>query len=428
MTMQADNRPTRKRKIPARLASPSTQIETVTLSEGRTESKNAIPTTYPATPVLSPTSSVFSDTSSPCPATRTTGSRRRANPRGKSPTRSEICPSSASQTPSTQTPVQTIEDEYNIDSLFFGLKHTPEWNEIGINTDDRSQPRWFPPGMLGPPTLESLTSGSKLMLIQELTKQMTFKTLVDFLQLTDRQLIHITQVYENEAQRDELEREYTLAATKQLEVIRRSRAVTVEDWNYALEEELHSKLPHTATNSPIPLLEIGKTIAYLKTFNVQEDLEGTQVDILEGTNVVLPDDFPSFQVIEQVIEEMMKYTRLGVGMEWDFGHEIGLRAYIYSETELAGDGDEGVMMDDEGGDKAVEPVRRPVGRPRKRDNNRLKNISLPIYKRPLKAVISQVRIPLKNPVITFYPHPFHFGSLRSLLNAKLVEVCPKHQR
>ncbi|RAL64287.1 hypothetical protein DID88_002183 [Monilinia fructigena] len=266
MTMQADNRPTRKRKIPARLASPSTQIETVTLPEGRTESENATPTAYPTTPVLSPTSSVFSNASTPCPATRTSGSRRRANPRGKSPTRSEIY-------------------------------------------TRRLSPTHRPP------------------------------------------LIHITQVYESEAQRDELEREYTLAAMRQLEVIRRSRAVTVEDWNYALEEELHSKLPHTATNSSIPLIEIRKTIAYLKTFNVQEDLEGAQVDIIEGTNV---------------IEEMIKYTRLGVGMEWDFGHEIGLRAYIYSETELAGEGDGVVMTDEEGGDKAVEPVRRPVGRPRKR--------------------------------------------------------------
>lgn len=99
---------------------------------------------------------------------------------------------------------------------------------------------------------------------------------------------------------------------------------------------------------------------------MREDLAGTQVDILDGAEVLLPDDFPSFQVVERVSEEMMKYARLGAGMEWDFGHEMGLRAYIYSETELAGDGDRVAVSDDEGGDKAVEPIRRPVGRPRKR--------------------------------------------------------------
>ncbi|KAG4028911.1 hypothetical protein MFRU_018g00220 [Monilinia fructicola] len=385
--MQADNRPTRKRKIPARLASPSTQIETVTLSESRTESENATPAPYPATPVLSPTSSIFSDTSSPCPATRTSGSRRRANARGRLPTRSETGPSSAPRAPPTQIPTQTLEDEDNIDSAFFGLKHTPEWNWMGIDISDRSQPRWFPPvssppiqppthppsltnpslqGVPGPPCLESLSSGAKLMLIQELTKRMTFKTLVNFLRLTDRQLIHIAEVYEREAQRDELEKQYTLAATRQLDVIRSSRAVTVEDWNCALHAELDAKLAPTALGSPIPLREIGHTVAYLKTFDVREDLAGTQVDILDGAEVLLPDDFPSFQVVERVSEEMMKYARLGAGMEWDFGHEMGLRAYIYSETELAGDGDRVAVSDDEGGDKAVEPIRRPVGRPRKR--------------------------------------------------------------
>ena len=42
-------------------------------------------------------------------------------------------------------PVRKPEDEYDIDSPHFGMEHTPEWDDLGIDIDDQSQGRWFPP-------------------------------------------------------------------------------------------------------------------------------------------------------------------------------------------------------------------------------------------------------------------------------------------
>ncbi|KAJ8071840.1 hypothetical protein OCU04_002153 [Sclerotinia nivalis] len=370
--MPANKRPSRERKMPKRLASPSVQIETLTHSQSGISVENDFDTPTPTTPTISTASSPSSRDSTPCPAVRAAGSEWRKTIRATLPTSSEIgsAPRPSTQAsarpsiPPVRMPSPTPEDEYDENPPYFGLNHTPEWDDMGIDIDDDEQPRWFPSGLMAPPSYESLSSAAKLMLMHELTKKMEFKNVVAFLKLTDKQLVNFTEVYEEETQRDFIERELTMVAMKRLDTIRRfeNRAVTVEDWDMVMQEELDSKLPATVLESPIPLVEIGEAIVYLQSHHVQEKVSEFQASITGDAEFVMP---PLF-VIEAVIEEMKKYTQLGTTFDWDFTHELGLKEWIENETYAAG-GVEGIeLSDDERGEEVEEPARRPIGRPKKR--------------------------------------------------------------
>ncbi|KAF7863147.1 hypothetical protein EAF04_007230 [Stromatinia cepivora] len=264
-------------------------------------------------------------------------------------------------------PVYTAEDEYDITSPGFGMNYTPEWDDMGIEIDDESQPRWFPGGVISPPTYEDLTDACKLMMVHELTKRMTFKSMVSWMQLSDTQLIDFVQIYEIQSQRNVEEERLTLIAMSRLSAIRKEREVTTQDWDSVLEEEVDSKLGTSLIDSPIPLQEIDRTIRFIRSFHVQEQLPGgLQIDNIEGPTFIPPEDFPPFLAIQEVTEAMSRYTKLGVECEWETDHEIGLRQYIEHGTELAGGVDGIVLSDGEGGEEAEEPARRTVGRPKKR--------------------------------------------------------------
>ncbi|KAI9645682.1 hypothetical protein NHQ30_006424 [Ciborinia camelliae] len=223
----------------------------------------------------------------------------------------------------------------------------------------------------------------KLMMVHELTKRMSFKSMVSWIQLNDGQLIDFIRVYEIQSQRNIEEEKLTLTAMNRLSEIRKRREVTTRDWDRALKEEIDSKLGPSMVDSPIPSVDIGQTIKFLQSFPVQEELAGLGPEDLQSFPVqeeltglepedlqlepIILNDSPSFLVIQGVIESMKRYTKLSVEMEWDFDHDIGIVEYIYRETVLAGDVDDPTTLSGhEGGEESEEPVRRPVGRPKKR--------------------------------------------------------------
>lgn len=227
-------------------------------------------------------------------------------------------------------------------------------------------------GLVGPPCYEYLTSAAKLMLIHELTKHMSFKAVVGYLQLSDVELIDFAEVYEVEAQRIAKEAELGLVAMRRLDTIRRAedRLMTTADWDKVMEEEIDSKLPKTDLDSPIPLLEIGKAIAFLQTFPLRENITPEQAaSIDKWSNLISVDDIPPWSVHEKVILEMQKYAQLGVTFHWDFEHTIGLKEYIESETRLIGGVDEIFLSDDEDDDEAEESIQHPIGHPKKSKKN-----------------------------------------------------------
>ncbi|TGO81194.1 hypothetical protein BPOR_1285g00010 [Botrytis porri] len=324
------------------------------------------------TPSYSSSSSPNFTLDSPTPVVRRAGKVCREEQKAMLPTRAEVegspesdveesPDSSASAQPiePAQPPVRTPADDYDINSPYFGLNHTPEWDVLGINIDDRSQERWFPPGLMAPPSYDSLSSAAKLMLFHELTKMMSFKNLVSFLGITDLQLNDFAKIYEAETQRDELERELTHLAMNRLDSIRRNenRCVTVEDFDLALLEEVDWKLTNTVLESPISLSDIGKAIGFLQSCHGSQ-IAGNQLNNGRGRN----NNTLSLSEVNEVITEMGRYARLGISFHWDFEHELGLREYIASETILAR-GVGGVVLS---GDEAEQPAQPPTGRPKKR--------------------------------------------------------------
>ncbi|KAF7957009.1 hypothetical protein EAE96_004330 [Botrytis aclada] len=318
------------------------------------------------TPSYSTSSSPSSAPDTSSPLVRRAGKLWREKERAKLPSRAEVEGSpesnveeppaslaSAQPVEPAQMPVRTPADDYDINSPYFGLNHTPEWDGLGIDIDDESQERWFPPGLMAPPTYDSLSSAAKLMLVHELTKRMSFKNVVSFLGLTDLQLIDFTKVYNSETQRDELERELTLVAMRRLDSIRRNedRLITAEDFELALLEEVDWKLPDTALESPVLLSDIGKAIAFLQS------CYGSQIAGSQSNNDTL-----SLSEINEIIAKMGRYARLGMDFHWDFEHELGLREYIESEIFHAGGVEEVVLS----GDEAEQSAQPPIGRPKKR--------------------------------------------------------------
>ncbi|KAF5874163.1 uncharacterized protein Bfra_004170 [Botrytis fragariae] len=291
------------------------------------------------TPSYSSSSSPSVTPDSPIPVVRRAGKLWREQQRALLPSRAEVDGSpepdieeppasiaSAQPVEPAQMPARTPADDYDINSPYFGLNHTPD--------------------------------AAKLMLFHELTKMMSFKNLVSFLGLTDLQLIDFAEVYEAEAQRDELERKLTHVAMKRLDSIRRNenRCITIKDFDLALLEEVDLKLPDTVLESPISLSDIGKAIGFLQSCHGSQIAEN-QLNNGRGRN----NNTLSLFEVNEIVAEMGQYARLGINFHWDFEHELGLREYIESETILAG-GVEGVVLP---GDEAEQPA-LPIGRPKKR--------------------------------------------------------------
>ena len=160
--MPSNNRPSRNRKMPERFNSPSVQIETSTHSQ----TVATVPSTPPpSTPTHASSSSPSSAASTPTPLIRSGGIQWRKNLRATLPVATEVQHLSARHRQESEAsvveaqansvpeprreigelPARKPEDEYDVDSPYFGLEHTPEWDDLGIDIDDQSQGRWYPP-------------------------------------------------------------------------------------------------------------------------------------------------------------------------------------------------------------------------------------------------------------------------------------------
>lgn len=160
--MPSNNRPSRNRKMPERLNSPSVQIETSTHSQTVANAPSPPP---PTTPTYASSTSPSSAASTPTPLIRSGGIQWRKNLRATLPVATKVQYLSAQhrQEPEAsvveaqansipeprreveKTPVRKPKDEYDVDLPYFGMEHTPEWDDLGIDIDDQSQGRWYPP-------------------------------------------------------------------------------------------------------------------------------------------------------------------------------------------------------------------------------------------------------------------------------------------
>ncbi|TGO12089.1 hypothetical protein BPAE_0868g00010 [Botrytis paeoniae] len=256
-------------------------------------------------------------------------------------------------------PAPKPEDEYDVDSPYFGLNHTPEWDDLGIDIDDQTQERWFLPGLMAPPSYDSLSSAAKFMLFQEVTKKISFKDLVAYLNITGAQLDDFRELYNSEISRDENEKYLHKFAVVRLDGIHKyeNRLVTAEDFDFIWREEVDAKLPPTVLESPIPLLEIGKAIAFLQSCHGSQMSENMLNNGQRSNNIVL-----SLSEVNEIIEAMRKYIRLGAGFNYDLSHDLGFKEYLENENKLVSS----VQGSDPPAREAEEPVQQPIGRPKKR--------------------------------------------------------------
>ncbi|ATZ52088.1 hypothetical protein BCIN_07g05990 [Botrytis cinerea B05.10] len=373
--MPSNNRPSRNRKMPERFNSPSVQIETSTHSQ----TVATVPSTPPpSTPNHASSSSPSSAASTPTPLIRSGGIQWRKNLRATLPAATEVqhlsaqhrqeseasvVEAQANSIPEPRREVGEIsvhkpEDEYDVDSPYFGLEHTPEWDDLGIDIDDQSQGRWYPPGLMAPPAYNSLSPAARIMLFHEVTKKMPFKNLVAYLNVTDDQLDNFVELHNSEIMRYIKEEELERSVEARMSEIRRreNRLVTSEEFDLMLYEEVDSKLPPTVLDSPISLLEIGKAIAFLQTCYGSQ-IPGNHLNNgLRLNNVVL-----SLSEFNEIIEEMGKYHWLGESHYYDFNHDLGLAEYI-DEINRVNSVQESVSSAQE----AEKPAKQPIGRPKKR--------------------------------------------------------------
>ncbi|TGO09565.1 hypothetical protein BTUL_0161g00180 [Botrytis tulipae] len=373
--MPSDKRPSRNLKMPERLNSPSVQIETSTHNQNFADTSSTPP---PTTPNYASSSSPSSAASTPTPLVRTGGRDWRKTVRATLPSRAEVEHLSAELSQKSRASLATVqasfapvpmpqdempppkpEDEYDFDSPYFGLNHTPEWDDLGIDIDDRSQGRWFPPGLMVPPSYDSLSSAAKFMLFQEVTKKMSFKDLVAYLNITGSQLDNFRELYNLETSRTRLEEDFKGFIVARLDDIHRNerRLVTAEDFDLIWREEVKSKLPPTVLESPIPLLEIGKAIAFLQSCHGSQVSGNMLNNGQRSNNVVL-----SLSEVNEITEAMRKYIQLGEGVTYDFSHNLGFREYLVNENKLVSSA-QGI---DPPVREAEEPVQHPIGRPKKR--------------------------------------------------------------
>ncbi|TGO46601.1 hypothetical protein BCON_0316g00120 [Botryotinia convoluta] len=364
--MPSNKRPSRNRKMPERLNSPSVQIETSTHSQNVANTSSTPP---PATPTYASSSSLSSAASTPTPLVRSGGKEWRKTVRATLPSRAEVEPLSAQlsqESPASLAAIQASfmpapkpEDEYDVDSPYFGLNHTAEWDDLGNDIDNQTQERWFPPGLMAPPSYDTLSSAAKFMLFQEVTKKISFKDLVAYLNITGDQLDDFRELYNSETSRDKMEGDLKKVAVARLDGIHRyeNRLVTAEDFDLIWREEVYSKLPPTVLESPIPLLEIGKAIAFLQSCHGSQMSGNMLNNGQRSINVVL-----SLSEVDEIIEAMRKYTRLGAGFNYDFSHDLGFKEYLESENKLVSS----VQGSEPPAREAEEPVQQPIGRPKKR--------------------------------------------------------------
>ncbi|TGO46805.1 hypothetical protein BOTNAR_0563g00010 [Botryotinia narcissicola] len=373
--MPSDKRPSCSRKMPERLNSPSVQIETSTHSQNFADTSSIPP---PTTPNYASSSSPSSAPSTPTPLVRTGGREWRKTVRATLPSRAEVENLSAELSqesraslaaaqasfapvpkPTDEMPPPKPEDEYDVDSPYFGLNHTPEWDDLRIDIDDNSQGRWFPPELMAPPSYDSLSSAAKFMLFQEVTKKMPFKDLVAYLNITGAQLDDFRELYNLETSRTILEEDLKGVIVARLDDIHRNerRLVTAEDFDLIWREEVESKLPPTVLESPIPFLEIGKAIAFLQSCHGSQVSGNMLNNGQRSNNVVL-----SLSEVNEIIEAMRKYIRLGDGVIYDFSHNLGFREYLVNENKLVSS----AQGNDPLAHEAEEPVQHPIGRPKKR--------------------------------------------------------------
>ncbi|EMR84689.1 hypothetical protein BcDW1_6673 [Botrytis cinerea BcDW1] len=330
------------------------------------------------TPSYSSSSSPSSGPETPCPLVQRAGKLWREKVRATLPERanlptimeqvSQASPVSIVETQANHrpnrrpqeeyVPVRKPEDEYDIDSPHFGMEHTPEWDDLGIDIDDQSQGRWFPPGLMAPPAYNTLSPAARIMLFHEVTKKMPFKNLVAYLNVTGDQLDNFVELYNSEFVRYIKEEELERSVESRMSEIRRSenRLITVDDFDLILYEEVDSKLPPTVLDSPIPLLEIGKAIAFLQTCYGSQIPGNHLNNDRRSNNVVL-----SLSELNEIIEEMGKYHRLGEGYDYDFNHDLRLAEYI-DEINLVNSAQKSVLPAQE----AEEQAQKPIGRPKKR--------------------------------------------------------------
>lgn len=196
------------------------------------------------------------------------------------------------------------------------------------------------------------------MLFHEVTKKMPFKDLVAYLNVTGDQLDDFGELYNSETLRYIKEKELDSFAMARIRNIHRceNRLVTTEDFDLILWEEVDSKLPPTVLDSPIPLLEIGKAIAFLQTCYGSQ-IPGNHLNNGQRpNNVVL-----SLSKLNKIIKEMGKYSQLGAGHYYDFDHDLGFKKYI-EDINLVNSIQESAPPAHE----AEEPAQQPIGRPKKR--------------------------------------------------------------
>ncbi|KAM3077092.1 hypothetical protein ACMFMG_003439 [Clarireedia jacksonii] len=358
--------PPQIRRLPARYSDPEVQAESQVIHQFNS--------------AVAHTSSSASRSATPATTAPTTPVTVASQPACFTPSSGSFCSEASEQLSGRSDYIgdESLTSQAEPEVDIFDLDYTPKHN-INLTymyDSDTEQPktRWVPLGVIGPPSYDNLSDCAKMILLQEMTRHMTFMTAVSFFMLTDTQIANFVHIYNREYNRKKTEEELLETAISRIIRIRMQRDMLDIERQIIFEEEVIAKLPALSCLLSITKPEIEKAIAFLESFRVQEEHSAIEIQTPNGLRIVGADDIPPYLVIAEIVEGMRRYARLGISFVSDQGHDMGLWDYLVAEMGMVCDADDEVFelqyeVADKDEDETWQPTRRPVGRPRGSKNN-----------------------------------------------------------
>jgi len=202
----------------------------------------------------------------------------------------------------------------------------------------------------------------------ELSTVMPFKSIVNFLQLSDNEVIAFIELWQSYADRQEAEGERIKATNRRtlaMATRREDKAEIDKVWKEEVDNHPDRTTPLRVTRDDLLKIE-----QFLRNFRVQEDLNLIQIATPTGLHTVEPLDIPPHLQMETFITNIKE--NLGVDTKWDYEYDFGIRAYVATEVNDWGGIDDVVSPGDEVMEVAA-PVAGPKrgrGRPVGKDNIR----------------------------------------------------------
>lgn len=227
-----------------------------------------------------------------------------------------------------------------------------------------------------------LRTSPKFITMYELSTVMTFKSIVNFLQLSDSEIVAFIKLWQRYAGRQNAEEKRIKATNRRtltMATRREDQAEIDKIWKKEVDNHPDRTTPLKITHGDLLKIE-----RFLRNFRVQEELDLIQITTPTGLSTAEPLDVPPYLQMETIITNIKE--NLGVDTKWNYKYDFGIRTYVAAEINDWGGIDDGVSSDHEA-DEAAAPVAGPKqGRGRTVGKNSIRRLA----RRPTKEDIDAV--------------------------------------